>query len=715
MLALDYSSAATLTQPTPSPAGNPNYYANGIEAFNAEKYAEAARLLRNPAESGVVDAQLKLAWMYVNARGVPRDFEQALRWYRAAADRGNPDGENWVGVFYQRGWGTPKDDVQAAKWYRKAAEAGNSFAAYNLGVLYASGAGVNKDFGQAASWYRRAAEAGNSDAADALGMLYEVGSGVKQDLGQATFWYGKAAKAGNSNAADNLQALMRSHSENPRYAAQRPTYSDATQTSTDGEARATILQLLQQAPAMRVVLSDDEVSKLQEARSTDGGTDISDMIDDCNDNGYQESSSGVLWDTAETYCSSLGEIIEPEGGRDSVPNFPDYQGAATPNNPAAETAYARACALPIVAGVREIADGCVDLSRYFQRREQLVLALAVIQYAPKCQGKPRAEAQIHPIDYPIDSANSQLESCLWQEADVLRHMGRPQEEQTVYKTLCDDAALEGACSYLDGNGAQASTKTAEERQTSLQAEAQSRADADSAARAQARAEDNANFQNLMDTLHSLPGGSDPNAIVDTANQQAANMVALGTANDAARRAAKQTAAQQEQANAQQLAQTQQQAQQGNQQPNATASSPASLPSNPSPTPAAPQTSGTTLASAAGSGPTSANVGAGSCTDMNSFVTAISKLNPDGIAVGFLTNHSNQSLYVSYAFTRGGVVETSTAAAVTVQPGQTVGGEGGGVWAGTSGPTGVDSDPPRIRYSAWLQSEEDQGKNCKVAW
>lgn len=103
---------------------------------------------------------------------------------------------------------------------------------------------------------------------------------------------------------------------------------------------------------------------------------------------------------------------------------------------------------------------------------------------------------------------------------------------------------------------------------------------------------------------------------------------------------------------------------------------------------------------------------GPCTDATKYVTATVKVGSDGFVIGHLTNNSNQTLYVSYTFARGGkpAKQMGVGGAVTVRPGQTVGGEGGGVWA-----SGVDTNPPGIFWYAVLQSDADQGKNCGSAW
>jgi len=114
----------------------------------------------------------------------------------------------------------------------------------------------------------------------------------------------------------------------------------------------------------------------------------------------------------------------------------------------------------------------------------------------------------------------------------------------------------------------------------------------------------------------------------------------------------------------------------------------------------------------GAGANGGSPNGGQCTDATKYVTSTVKVGSDGFVIGHLTNNSNETLYVSYTFARGGkpAKEMGVGGAVTIRPGQTVGGEGGGVWA-----SGVDTNPPQIFWYAVLQSDVNQGKSCGSAW
>lgn len=58
-------------------------------AYKRGDYATALRNLRPLAEQGDIGAQIVLATMYEDGRGVPRDYVQAYKWYSLSASNGD--------------------------------------------------------------------------------------------------------------------------------------------------------------------------------------------------------------------------------------------------------------------------------------------------------------------------------------------------------------------------------------------------------------------------------------------------------------------------------------------------------------------------------------------------------------------------------------------------------------------------------------------------
>jgi TPR repeat protein len=138
-----------------------NVFAQGalddaLAAFRSGDYVKAAELLRPIAEQGDASAQYRLALMYTEGKGVPRDEKAALMWFQRAAEKGDAAAQYETGVSYATGAGTARNDAEAAKWFRRAADQGMPYAQLNLGLLYASGRGVPQNNVEAMTWLQLA-------------------------------------------------------------------------------------------------------------------------------------------------------------------------------------------------------------------------------------------------------------------------------------------------------------------------------------------------------------------------------------------------------------------------------------------------------------------------------------------------------------------------------------------------------------------------------
>lgn len=143
-------------------------YRKEFEEEPAPLDAREVERLRRSADEGGRDAQLALAALYEDGRGVPRDIAEALRWYRASAEAGSVKAQTYLGEVYEKGRGIQQDDREAVRWYRRAAEQGEPRAQYSLGVLLIKGRGEERDETQGWTWIRRAAERGHPAAQEVL-------------------------------------------------------------------------------------------------------------------------------------------------------------------------------------------------------------------------------------------------------------------------------------------------------------------------------------------------------------------------------------------------------------------------------------------------------------------------------------------------------------------------------------------------------------------
>jgi TPR repeat protein len=98
--------------------------ASGV-AFTSKQSAEcnkiAASWYRKAAEQGSLAGELRLAALYRDGRGVPRDMEQAAGWYRKAAEQGDVSAQGTLGVLYSMGQGVAQSYVDAYYWFDLAA------------------------------------------------------------------------------------------------------------------------------------------------------------------------------------------------------------------------------------------------------------------------------------------------------------------------------------------------------------------------------------------------------------------------------------------------------------------------------------------------------------------------------------------------------------------------------------------------------------------
>jgi TPR repeat protein len=100
-------------------------YGKGVEKADD---AEARRWLTEAAKSGSDTAQIELGIWLINGRGGAPDPVEGFRWLKGAAERGNPIAVNRMAHLYKDGVGTPRDRAQAAMWTVLARRASNSDA-----------------------------------------------------------------------------------------------------------------------------------------------------------------------------------------------------------------------------------------------------------------------------------------------------------------------------------------------------------------------------------------------------------------------------------------------------------------------------------------------------------------------------------------------------------------------------------------------------------
>jgi TPR repeat protein len=166
----------------------------GFNAYKKGHKEEAIEAYRYAAENGQLGASWKLARMYAEGDGVPRNDYEAFKFFSRIVAQdvqpGSPE-ESYVsdalvaiGRYLREGIpGTPvrPDPVAAQEYYmRAAATYRNPEAQYELGRMFLKGEGVPVSIKQAGRWLQLAAEKGHAGAQATLGnLLFESGKVVR--------------------------------------------------------------------------------------------------------------------------------------------------------------------------------------------------------------------------------------------------------------------------------------------------------------------------------------------------------------------------------------------------------------------------------------------------------------------------------------------------------------------------------------------------------
>lgn len=113
--------------------------------------------LREDAEKGEAEAQLKLAGYYALGQGgLEQSYEKTFYWTNKAAEQGNTVAQAIIGNSYFLGRGVIQSDEKAFYWAKKSAEQGFPDAQYLLALCYNEGKGVKKNKQQTIYWLNKA-------------------------------------------------------------------------------------------------------------------------------------------------------------------------------------------------------------------------------------------------------------------------------------------------------------------------------------------------------------------------------------------------------------------------------------------------------------------------------------------------------------------------------------------------------------------------------
>jgi len=136
-------------------------------------------------------------------------------------------------------------------------------------------------------------------------------------------------------------------------------------------------------------------------------------------------------------------------------------------------------------------------------------------------------------------ANANGYKCLQWAADLLRLLNDSAREREVRSQVCARFNSVPDCARYKALGGDVDVNAVVGAANLRKQQAEAREQQYREDRAERHSESEARFNAVMGTLQSMPGGSDPNAIVNAGNQQAAATRAVGDANAAQQQAAAQ--------------------------------------------------------------------------------------------------------------------------------------------------------------------------------
>jgi TPR repeat protein len=554
--------------------------------------------------------------------------------------------------------------VQAARQVQQAS-APSTLTEYELGIKYVTGNGVKADQALAIFHMTNAANTGVAAAQQFMGMAYLLGNAVPLDNDKAAYWFSKASDQGLPAAEVRLAQLLDSGKGVPQ------------------DHRQAVL-LLQRASDTGDTSAQFELGL------------------------HLITGSGIQ----ANYSGAVDALQRAASGYTAAANAHDIYGKMSARNAMHQLGllfYMQGRGVQMDVSQSEewfrkaLADGYPppdkDLAFLVQHKQELLIQqMLVAQQKPTQQqeaARPQALAQ------QVADDSSERQSKISQlESDIQSQEQNAEADENSANQLLNNCSGPGAalCQALGQAGA------ARLRQKA--AEARNQADSDREEIERLQGEEVQNRQR-RDTTY---GGSLQQVTTETgtniqsaAAQQQANLQAMAAATQ-----------QRQQAQAQQPAPSTSATAARSSSVNTATTAPAI---NPAAGPAPSGSGNNPYSSAPAQGSYNPYTGTGSgsiqgnCTDMTGLVKGTVKIGSDGFVIGYLTNNSNQTLYIAYTFKQNGVPSNAMANAggTTVQGGQTVGGELQGLYS-----TGADKNSPEIYWYAVLKSDQDR-YGCAHKW
>jgi TPR repeat protein len=164
-------------------------YGHGVEVNKAkseEFFNKALEALKNKANDGNVEEQVRLGQYYSDGKYIEPNYDEAILWFEKAALQKNEQALMTLANIYQYGTDTVKVDINKANQYFSELKViyenniakGHTSSLISLSDLYEQGLGVEKDEAKALELLVRAHEEGDYTAKELL--MYRIMEGEQE-------------------------------------------------------------------------------------------------------------------------------------------------------------------------------------------------------------------------------------------------------------------------------------------------------------------------------------------------------------------------------------------------------------------------------------------------------------------------------------------------------------------------------------------------------
>ncbi len=226
---------------------NPNSYTR----YKFDEVRDAAR--NDPAMMVILGDHYRIG------RLTPADFKKALREYQRAASRGYAMANHRIAYMYADGLGLPKDKTKILEYLRLSADGGYMLAQYDYALIFLNGKfNEPRDFAKAYRYLDMASKQGHKLSTELLAMLAihpgSVNAGVPYGLSTAIALY---RKAGDTDGERAIRQNIASFGGLRYYLRAMPGFLEGVNHDTDPTLPDQGIMLIKQLQQHQNLLGDE--------------------------------------------------------------------------------------------------------------------------------------------------------------------------------------------------------------------------------------------------------------------------------------------------------------------------------------------------------------------------------------------------------------------------------------------------------------------------